>query len=60
MSKCIHIWQIQAASGPTSDGECAKCGLVRRFTNYVETKDIYRAFEPKEAREPVWHRDWNK
>ena len=33
---CAHHWVIQPANGPESQGECQRCGAVRRFKNYVE------------------------
>ena len=45
---CVHRWEIEEPSGPTSTGECRRCGEVREFRNsndfrawhhYEHTKD---------------------
>lgn len=30
---CVHHWVIETPQGPTSQGVCKKCGLVREFCN---------------------------
>jgi len=35
MDKCIHLWSIEVAQGPTSLGTCTYCREVKIFNNYV-------------------------
>ena len=35
LSKCVHHWVIEAASGSYSSGVCAKCGETKEFSNSV-------------------------
>lgn len=35
-STCPHYWVIDTPSGPTSRGECQRCGEVREFKNFDE------------------------
>jgi len=32
---CVHHWVIGIANGPTSDGECQKCGMLKSFYNSI-------------------------
>ncbi len=35
---CVHHWIIDTPEGPTSLGQCKKCGLAREFCNiWTET-----------------------
>ena len=36
MSKCVHFYEIETPSGPTSEGVCTKCGDRRSFINHAE------------------------
>jgi len=36
VEKCIHHWVIDSPNGPTSQGQCQKCGLKKDFVNYYE------------------------
>jgi hypothetical protein len=39
---CTHHWVIETPAGPTSEGQCKKCGAQRNdFANWVE-KDYFR------------------
>ena len=33
MAACVHHWRIDAPDGPTSEGECRRCGETRTFSN---------------------------
>ena len=33
---CTHHWVIAVPNGPTSEGECQRCGHVRKFENSTE------------------------
>jgi len=33
--RCIHYWMIGIANGPTSDGVCQKCGILKSFYNSI-------------------------
>ena len=35
-SECCHLWVIEPAEGPLSEGTCQKCGEAKTFTNYIE------------------------
>lgn len=35
LSICRHHWVIEPANGPTSQGECRKCGRQKTFQNIV-------------------------
>lgn len=36
----IHHWRIEEANGPTSSGECVRCGAVKEFRNWLSEADI--------------------
>ena len=35
-SRCTHHWVIEMASGATSNGQCKRCGSVKRFRNSAQ------------------------
>ena len=59
---CVHHWVIGIANGPTSDGECQKCGMLKSFYNSIgmDVKQISlknNSDEPSNARTP-WMLSW--
>jgi hypothetical protein len=34
-SECSHHWVIESPDGPTSQGRCKHCGVVKEFSNYL-------------------------
>ena len=51
---CQHIWIIQPATGPLSDGVCESCGESKEFQNYIEASTwrddkIAMGEEPEES-----------
>ena len=39
---CEHFWLIEPAAGPTSQGACRLCGVVRPFANYLDPALVAR------------------
>jgi hypothetical protein len=35
MADCTHWWLIATADGPTSKGQCQRCGEVKEFHNHI-------------------------
>jgi len=35
-SDCSHHWVIESPNGPTSNGICKVCGVVREFKNSIQ------------------------
>ena len=42
---CAHHWVIAVPNGPTSEGECQRCGYVREFENSTE-RNIWPLTKP--------------
>jgi hypothetical protein len=40
---CIHVWDIEPANGPTSQGTCKKCGRTREFSNALHESEAEKA-----------------
>ena len=34
-ASCVHHWIIAEAAGPTSEGACKKCGIIKPFSNSI-------------------------
>jgi len=35
-SDCCHHWVIESPNGPTSNGVCKVCGVIREFKNSIQ------------------------
>ena len=35
-SDCCHHWVIESPNGPTSNGVCKVCGVIRAFKNSIQ------------------------
>lgn len=45
-----HHWIIAPATGPTSEGKCNKCKVVKTFYNSINTSsDMFMGNYPKKA-----------
>ena len=45
---CVHRWEIEPASGPTSLGRCIRCSAEKRFDNFVDTGTDLYLLSPKD------------
>ena len=39
-SPCVHVWDIEPASGPTSQGTCTRCGETKEFRNRPSYEEV--------------------
>ena len=39
----VHHWLIAEVEGPTSEGECRRCGAQRTFRNWPNEEVLQRA-----------------